>query len=167
MTKQAQSLMIVVVLLASSIGCVQFSRRLGRPSVTHFADSRKGFADTQFRYKVATLNLDRFARKELLGQESPPDYYLQAFNQLQKIEITGVAGFQEFNRLQNILSSYHSQRLALGMKARQKTPLQMHRFLAELKLHEDRVAELQSDCFSLLQQKQDHQIAFLFATDSP
>lgn len=167
MTKQAQSLMIVVAVLVSSIGCVQFTHRLGRPSVAGFADSRKGIAETQFRYKVATLNLDRFVRKELFGQESPPDYYLQAFDQLQKIEITGVTGFQEFNRLQSILDSYHSQRLALGMKARQKTPLQMHRFLAGLKLHEDQVAELQSECFSLLQQKQDHQVAFLFATDSP
>jgi hypothetical protein len=167
MKKQAKSLMIAVAVLACSVGCVQFSHRPGKPNVTNFADAKMDLAETQFQYKVAALNLDRFVQKELLSQGTLPDYYLQAFEKLQKAEIKNLTDLQEFNRLQDILNSYHAQSLILGMKTHQKTPLKIHRFLMELKRHEDGVAELQSRYFSLLQQKQEHQVAFLFATDSP
>lgn len=168
MSKQARSLMIIVGILVSSIGCVQFSHRQGRPSVKNFSTgTQMTFAETQFHYKSETLKLDQFVRKELLAQETLPEFYLQAFEKMQKMELRDLASFQEFNRLQNSLSGYHAQRLALGMKSRQKTPLQIHRYLADLKRHEDVVAELQAQCFSLLQQKQQHQVAFLFATEAP
>lgn len=168
MSKQARSMMIIVGILVSSIGCVQFSHRQSRPSVQNFsAGTPMTLAETQFRYKSETLKLDQFVRKELLSQEALPEFYLQAFEKMQKMELKDLTSFQEFSRLQNSLSGYHAQRLALGLKARQKSPLQMHRFLADLKRHEDTVAELQAQSFTLLQQKQQHQVAFLFATDAP
>lgn len=167
MTKQTRSLMIIVTILVSSIGCVQFSHRQSRPSIKDSSPSPMDFSAVQFRYHEETLKLDQFMRQELLSQETLPEFYLQAFEKLQKLEIKDLAAFQEFNRLQNTLSGYHDQRLALGIKSRQKTALRMHRFLADLKRHEDHVAELQSQCFTLLQQKQQQQVAFLFAADAP
>lgn len=167
MTKETRSLMMVVAVLVCSIGCVQYSHRsqtAGLPKTLEV--SKEGLEEIQLRYKTATLDLDQFARKELLAQESPPDYYLQAVLKMQKMELSTLAGFQEFNRLHAIVNGYHAQQLALGMKSKQKTPLQIHRFLPEFTRLENHANELQARCFSLLQQKQQHQVAFLFATDS-
>jgi len=179
MTNKTKSLMILVAAFISGIGCVQYThkaehRSVVKPLATVVADLN----EIQFRYKAETVEFNQFIRQGLFAQETPPDYYLQALAKLQALNIDSITSFQEFNRLQSILNSYHSQRLALGMKAKQKTALQMHRFLTEYSRQETRVAELQSRCFSLLQQRQmlfasppktpdNRLVAFLFASDSP
>lgn len=152
MPQLTRSMMTVMAILVSSIGCVQYSHRVkNHPAEEVFPISPAEITEIQKSYKHEILDLDLFVKNELFDGEAPPDYYMTAWGRMQKAEITSLGSLQEFAHSQSVINNYNSQRLVLAMKSRQKTPLQIYRFLEELSRRENRVAELQSRCFTVLQ----------------